>query len=469
MSLRTSAAYIGVRVVAGAMAMASLALIVRGLGPAQYGHLTLGLAASGFVTQILFNPLNSMLARFYGEAAVRAPLLALLRTILVGCGVTLIVVASILDAIGIAPLAGHILLTAACMALAQGIFDFTGQYLAAAQQSMRYSAQFIGKACLTLLFAWLALRMGGGPETILCIMATAFLLSVIVGGGAGQWSLSLAPIVRAQWQLVTSFAGPLLLTSLLGYLLLWGDRYLLRQLVPIAELGRYSAMADLAQQTLGLIFSGLCTAWYPRIVMAWGSRDFAESQRLFSRYAALGLAVVLPVGAGFALMVPDVAPLMYGEAYTQISPALLPLVSAAAVIAAIKSYYFDVPLLLSKRVWRHSASIAGAALLSLFLAWLAVPVWGIAGAALGFFIGQTFGILFSYLAGRGVMHHHVPFALTWPPVAAVVLMTLTLLSWPVQSWGAILCKISGGAAVYCFVMLIADFDGVRRRIAGRLA
>lgn len=268
-------------------------------------------------------------------------------------------------------------------------------------------------------------------------------------------------------RLVAGFAGPLMITSLLGYLLLWGDRYLLQQLVPLADLGRYSAVADLAQQTLGLIFSGLCTAWYPRMVLAWGQQDFAEAQRLYGRYAALGLAVVLPAGVGFALLLPDVVPLMYGTAFTQIPPLLPPLVTAAAIVAAVKAYYFDLPLLLARRVWRHSASIAGAALASLLIAWWMVPQMGTAGAALGLLLGQSLGIGLSMWAGRGVLCHRLPLVLLWPPLLGAGVMAGLLLAWPAAGWFGVAAKALAGAAVYALVMLMADFDGVRGRLTGR--
>ena len=467
MSLRTSAAYIAVRIASGALAMASLALIVRGLGPAGYGQLTLGLAASAVVTLVLFNPLNSMLARFYGDVPLRPALLGLLRAIMLGIGILLVCTAWVAEEARWTPLSSHILVAAACMALAQGMFDFTGQYLAAGQQSLRYSLQFLGKALLTLLLAWLVLRAGGDAVAVLLAMAASFLIAALSGAGVRGWLHVPRAAERALLPILASFAGPLLLTSLLGYLLLWGDRYLLQQLVPLAELGRYSAVADLAQQTLGLIFSGLCTAWYPRMVLAWGQEDFAETQRLLGRYAALGLAVALPAGIGFALLLPAVVPLMYGAAYTQLPAGLLPLVTAAACVAAVKAYYFDLPLLLARRVWRHSASIAGSALASLLMGWLLVPRLGTAGAALGLLLGQTLGIGLSLWAGRGVLSHRLPLALLWPPVLGAVLMGALLLNWPVTGWFGVLGKSLAGAVVYGMVMLMADFDGVRARLTGR--
>jgi len=468
MSLRTSAAYVAVRIASGALAMVTLALVVRGLGPEGYGQLTLGLALSAAVTLVLFNPLNATLARFYGEAGRREALVRVLRRALLAIGGGLLALALVLELAGLALFAGGLLLSAGCMALAQGMFDFSGQYLAASGQSRSYSLQFVGKALASLLLCALVLHLGGGAVPVMLAMAAAFALAALFAGNV--WRRHRVPAAMAdalpRGELLR-FGGPLLLTSLLGYLLLWGDRYLLEHLVPLAELGRYSALMDLAQQTLGLIFSGLCTAWYPRLVLAWGAEDRVEAQRLYERYAALGLAVCLPAGLGFALLLPEILPLLYGEAYTRISPVLPALVTATAVVAGIKAYYLDQALLLGKRVWWHTASIALAASAGLWLAALLIPLMGISGAALGLLLGQLLACGLSLWAGRGVLRRRCASSLCWPPVLGCVLMVAWLLAWPAGGWPALLARMLIGALIYGGVMWLTDFDGVRARFARR--
>lgn len=467
MSLQTSAAYIAVRIVSGALAMATLSLVVRGLGPEGYGQLTLGLALSAAVTLVLFNPLNATLARFYGEAGRREHLVRVLRRALLAIGGGLIVLALICEQAGLAMFAGGFVLSAACMALAQGMFDFSGQYLAASRQSSAYSWQFVGKALASLLLCALALYLGGGAISVMLAMAIAFALAAILAGDVWRRPAAAPDAADLPANELLRFGGPLLLTSLLGYLLLWGDRYLLERLVPLAELGRYSALMDLAQQTLGLIFSGLCTAWYPRLVLAWGANERIEAQRLYERYAALGLAVCLPAGLGFALLLPDILPLLYGEVYTRIPPLLPALVTATAVVAGVKAYYLDQTLLLGKRVWWHAASIAVAAGGGLLLAALLVPRMGISGAALGLLLGQLLACGLSLWAGRGVLRRRCALALCWPPVLGCALMACWLFAWSAGGWLALLIRILAGALIYACVMWLSDFDGVRARFARR--
>ncbi len=466
MSLRTSATYVAVRMVSGLLAMATLALVVRGLGPEAYGQLSLGLALAAAVTLILFNPLNATLARFHAEPAQREANLRLLRRLLLGIGGGLLLLSLLLEAAGMQLFAGGLLVAAACMALSQGMFDFSGQYLAASQQSRRYAVQFLTKAVASLCGCALVLQAGGGPVAVLLAMASAFLLAALIAGQVWRTTGETVQAGSGRRELL-GFGGPLLLTSLLGYLLLWGDRYLLERMVPLAELGRYSALTDLAQQTLGLVFSGLCSAWYPRLVLAFGAGDKVEAQRLYERYAALGLAVCLPAATGFALLLPEILRLLYGEAYVRVPPALPLLVCLSAMLAGVKAYYLDQALLLGKRVWWYAASIALAAVSGLLMAALLVPHAGIAGAAGGLLLGQLAGSVLSLLGGRGVLRRRCAWTLCWPPLLGCALMALWLQAWPAGGWLAAVLRVLAGALIYATVMWLADFDGVRARFARR--
>lgn len=464
MSLKASFAYVATRIVSGALAMATLALIVRGLGPEGYGRLTIGLAMSAAITLVLFNPLNATLARFYGEAG--ACLLLRLRRILFGLGLALVAIVALASLAEIAPFAPGLMLAAACMALAQGMFDFSGQHLAASLQSRNYSLQFVGKAVASLILCAAALALGLGPVGVIGAMTLAFLLAALLAGSAWRPLASSVPPAKALPELM-AFAGPLLLTSLLGYLTLWGDRYLLERLVSLAELGRYSASTDLAQQVLGLLFAGMCTAWYPRLVLAWGAGDQAEAQRLYERYAALGLAVGLPAVTGFGLLLPDVLSLLYGSAYAALPPALPALITAAVALAGVKAYYLDQALLLGRRLWWHAASIAMTAACGLLLAAWLVPGMGISGAALGLLLGQLPGCALSIVGGRGLLARRCAWRLAWPSVLGCSMMALLLGVWTPAGWSGLLARTFAGALVYAAVMWSADFDGVRAGLARR--
>jgi O-antigen/teichoic acid export membrane protein len=264
---------------------------------------------------------------------------------------------------------------------------------------------------------------------------------------------------------IASFALPLVITCGLSYLLQWGDRYVLARLVSLGELGRYSALADLTQQTLVLVCSGLGAAWYPRIVQAWGGGQRGEAQRLLSRYALMGLAFVMPAAVGFAMLLRPVAMLMFGAAYGDLPAGLPVLLVLAAVAGGCKSFYFDVPMLLAERVWRLASGIAISASVSLAVMAWAVPIQGIRGAALGLLCGQLVGLVYSFAMGRDVLRHQVGLQQVLCVVAASAVMALVLALVAFEGAFGLVARIILGSLAYGSILLLADFDGARLRLA----
>lgn len=472
--------YLAVRGASGALAMASLAWVVRGLGPERYGQLSLGLAASAAATLVLFSPIHATLARFHGEPVWRGRLLGLLRSILLGIGILLVATAWMAQASGWIVGSGGVLLAAAVLALAQGMFDLSCQHLAATEQRFRYALQYLGKSLLNLLLCVGAVHFGVGVSGVMLAMALAFAVAAMMEGqvwrpGPSGWTggegrgvetghpEGSAPVRLCDTAELARFGGPLLVTSLLSYFLVWGDRYLLKQLVPLGELGRYVALSDLAVQTLGFLFMGLCTAWYPRLVVAWGGGDPLEAQRLYERYGALGLAVCLPAVVGFILLLPAAVPLCYGTSFLPLPAGLQPLIGLMAMVAAVKTFYLDVPLLLGKRVWWHASSLCLSAVTGMLLILLFVPRWGTSGAALGMLLGNLVGGGLSLWAGRGILRPRMPLALLWPPLVGSGVMALVLSAWDAGGLWGLVGSVAVGAAVYGTILWLMDYDGVRTR------
>jgi O-antigen/teichoic acid export membrane protein len=460
MSLRASVAYILTRAVAGALAMASLALFVRVLGPTEYAHLSLGLAAAALSSSLLIIPLNTTLGRLYGEAALRERLIATLTLIVMGLGIVLLIAALVLEWQGASWLARGVLPAAALFAALQGLLDFVAQWSTSALQPRRYSRLLLVRALGVLLFGFLALQSSPSAPAVLLAMALSCALSLAISLRGSGWP-ALKNYDASLQPRMLRFAAPLLLTCALSYLLQWGDRYLLARMVPLAELGRYSALADFTQQTLILVCSGLGSAWYPRIVQAWGAQNKPEAQRLMSRYALVALALILPAATGFAVLLVPLAAVLFGAAYLDVPAGLSACLVLAAIIGAAKSFYFDIPLLLAERVWRQALGIALSALLALLVMWLAVPQLGITGAALGLLCGQGAGVIYSVVAGRGVLHAQPDLRAAGKLLLATLVMLALLLSLPHETIFTLALSIVLAGASYAAMLLVLDVDGLR--------
>ncbi len=427
------------------LSVCALSLFVRGLGPEQYGHFALGLAAAALASTVLMMPLNTTLARLYGDPASRPRVLATLLNTVFGIGLSLLIMALLIESLGASWLAPWVLPAAALFAAAQGVLDFSAQYSNSALEAWRYARLLIVKSVSVIAFGAVAVSFSAHAPAVLLAMSLACVVSISVSMrgrfSCRQFDTSLAPRIAA-------FALPLVVTCALSYVLQWGDRYLLARFVPIAELGRYSALADFTQQTLVLVCSGLGAAWYPRIVQAWGTGLRDEAQRLLSRYALIGISMVLPAAVGFSLLLAPTANVMFGQAYADLPRALPILLVFAAVIGACKNFYFDVPMLLAERVWRLAVGIALSALASLAIMAWAVPRYGISGAALGLLCGQSLGMLYSFFLGKDVLHHHISPRQFFSVIAATIVMGAVLWGWQPDGIVGLLLRIVAGVLSY---------------------
>lgn len=461
MSLRASLAYIGVRAASGVLSVCALSLFVRGLGPEQYAHFALGMAAAALASTVLMIPLNTTLARLYADINTRSHVLATLLDAVLGLGLLLIVLATLAEVARGSWLAPWVLPAAALFAATQAVLDFSAQRANSALETRRYAYLLLVRAVCVLGFGITAVRVSAQAPALLLAMSLACIVSVTVNmRGRLAWrdfDGSLMPRIA-------SFAMPLIVTCALGYLLQWGDRYVLMHFVALADLGRYSALADLTQQTLVLVCSGLGAAWYPRIVQAWGQDQRDEAQRLLSRYALIGVSIALPAAIGFSLLLAPTAALLFGRAFVDLPRALPLFLVLAAMLGASKSFYFDIPMLLAERVWRLAAGIALSALVSLVVMVWAVQAYGITGAAFGLLCGQATGLMYSFVMGKDVLQHRVRIRPFMSVLVASTCMGLVLLAWqPVGIFG-LLGRIAAGSAAYAIVLWLLDFDGARARL-----
>jgi O-antigen/teichoic acid export membrane protein len=465
MSLRASIAYIGVRAVSGVLSVCALSLFVRGLGADQYAYFVLGMAAAAFASTVLIIPLNTTLARLYGDADSRPGVLATLLDMALGLGVALFALALLLEWLGASWLMPWVLPAAALFAAMQGLLDFSAQRANSALEARRYGYLLLTKALGVIVFGSIAIEYSASAPAVLLAMALACAVSVAVNM---RGRLSVHGFDAALVPRISAFAMPLVATCTLSYLLQWGDRYLLMRYVPLTELGRYSALADLTQQTLVLVCSGLGAAWYPRIVQAWGTGQRDEAQRLLSRYALVGLSLVVPAAVGFSVLLAPAAVLLFGPVYAGLPPSLPLLLVVAAVVGGCKSFYFDVPMLLAERVWRLAGGIALSACVSLAVMVWAVPQYGISGAPMGLLCGQAVGLLYSFVLGKDVLCHRVGMRQCLSVVVASAAMSVVLSGWQPGGASGLVLRFFVGVFTYGVVLLALDFDESRARLRGLL-
>lgn len=466
MSVRASLAYFVTRGASGALAVMTVSLFARLLGPAGYAHWALAVTVSAFIAGVLIQPLNSSLARFLPRPGFDTLPATLGRAILIAA-VMALPLALALEWFSPAWLPAGIALAALLLGVTQGGFDFSAQFLSSTLQARRYGRLYILKAVLALGLGVAALKLGAGVWGVIGAMVASYIVSCAVSapdawrrvwGGRFQWS---------ELRAVQSYALPAGFALVTGYLLQWSDRLILAAYVPPAKLGAYSAAGDLALQGMGLLFSAFHLAWFPRLVAAW-ERSRVEVDAMFARYLQLTAVVMLPSALGFVLVAPDLAQVLLGGAYRADAARVMPWFALSALLAGLRCYVFDVQLNLTQRMKRLSLTVGVCAALGVGLNLWLVPLYGIDGAAWVAALVQAVGCLMSLAAGRGVLRLRLPWREVLALSLALCAMAAALALVPEGGWRNLALRVSVGAAVYAVIALAFNLAGLRGAAVGWL-
>jgi len=459
MSTRASLGYFLTRAVSGALAVATVSLFARLLGPAGYGHWTLVATIAVLIAGVVIQPLHSSLARFLPTPGF-ANLPATLGRSLVLAGLAAAPVALLLEWLAPVWLPKGVALAALVLGLSQGVFDFSAQYLASTLQTRRYGLLYLGKSVLVLAAGCLILGGGAGVWGLLGVFVLGY-ISASVAAGADAWRAVLkgrfdASLLRE----IRSYALPVAFSLFTGVLISWSDRLVLAAYVPTADLGAYAATGDLTLQGFGLLFSALYLSWFPRLVAAWEEgRDTA--QVLFSRYLQLFALVLTPAAAGFILVAPTLAGVLLGAAYHERATQLMPWFVFTAFAGGVRMYLFELPLHLTRRLGLQSVVVAVCAALALSLNLLLVPRYGVLVAAIVAGCVQALGGLMCLWLGRGALSYRLPWRDALGVTCGVVGMVIVVRALAFDGWLGLLLQVTTGAAAYGLVVLAFDVAGVR--------
>ncbi|MBK9392971.1 MAG: polysaccharide biosynthesis C-terminal domain-containing protein [Uliginosibacterium sp.] len=491
---KASLAYFVTRGVSGVLAVATVALFARLLGPQGYASLTLAVTIAAFVGSVLVQPLHSSLGRFLPGTKDARLTVALGRLLLVGGGLAA-ALAGLVEWLHLAWLPRGVALAAAALCVAQGVFDFSAQWASASLMTRRYGRLYFLKAALVPAFGLGFLALGGSYWGAVLAMCLAYLLAAAIALPLPWLLVTRGRFEREALSGVGRYASGFAVSMLLGVMLSWSDRLLMAAFA-VPGLGAYGAAADLTQQAFGLVFSALFLAWFPRLVSAWEESpqlapsapssprggpskswggpatcltgDKAAYTRQLRPYLQATIALMPPVAAGFALVSADVAHVLLGAAYQADAPRVMPWLALAALLGGVRMYVSDVPLHLAKRLDLQCLIVGASGAIGLLLNVLLLPRFGIMGAAWSAVAANALG------AGLGLWQAQRLGGMPWPwrdlaiSLVGVALMALALWLVPGGSLLRLIVRVLLGMAVFGAVALAADLAGGRTWLLARL-
>lgn len=220
---------------------------------------------------------------------------------------------------------------------------------------------------------------------------------------------------RIRFRDAVSYGAPILIASVLGLIIEFGDRFVLAAHVSFADIGQYVVHVKVAAILDALLVQPFAL-WWPTARFEH-QRDADGGNRFFAETASLTLAVLLLSGGMLWLLAPAVLP-WFAPGVALRSDVLLLLV-LALVLRAIATPLNVGGLTPGHTHWNAIGVLAGS-VVNLVLCFLLIPPYGILGAAWATIIGYL-----AYAFGLGIISQrirHVPFA--YSKMAALFAMTI---------------------------------------------
>lgn len=405
-----------------------LPLYTHHLTRQDYGEVELLTIASGLLALVLRFELRPALIRTWLAApdSARAGLLAGAALPLAAAGLLGAAAMALGQAAWSEPLLGRTIGPWLATLLALGLFcDVAALPFSAALQAELHSgfmvrlglAQFLLGTGVTVIGV---VGLGAGPAAVVAGSSVAAALGLVASAWRCRRHFGVA---APDWQVLPGllrFSWPLLLAALMYFVVRNGDRYLLGQLLSVADLGLYAVTWTLANLLVTMVVSPLLTSldvWRYRLYeQPGGAAQFAEVFRV-------AMAVVCLGAVGIATVVVDVFVAFADPAYAQ-AATLAPLLASAVVLQAgysiVASAFF-----VSGATRRWTGLFAIGAAIQVFASLALIPRLGVAGAAGGILAANLFLYLGSAVAGRrlwAVPYDHVraALALLLVPAAAAL-------------------------------------------------
>lgn len=465
MLLRHSTFYFLARGLSGIINFLAIVLYTRLLLPEEYGQYALAIAWVGLANAIFFQWLRLGLLRFF-PAYLEGPD-SLLSTIRLGF-LWLMLLTGGLGALALLffwsnPLWRGLIGLSVLLLWAQAWFELDLELIRSQLKPITYGLAALLKSVLAVGVGVALIYGGLGAYGALLGLLAGMLISS-AGLGWNQWrGIRLSLAESSLFRNLLSYGLPLTATFALTFVVHSSDRFLLGWMIGANATGLYAAGYDLAQQSLGLLMAMVNLAAYPLVVRSLEEKGLERVQQQISQYNLSLLAIAIPAATGLAVLAPNIAGVVLGEAFVETAMALIPVVALAILISGVKSFYLDLSFQLGYYTLGLIWVGIGAAVVNLCLNLWWIPIFGPIGAAYATVAGYSVGLVLSFFLGRRVFR--LP---PWPMDSLKVClaaMCMAAVLWPIrlaQGEWILVGQVILGIVVYGFLLVVLDVGKIRQ-------
>ena len=466
--LSQAGVYLAARGLPGVVSFLAIPLFSRLLSPADYGRYALGVATVGVLNALLFQWLRLSLVRYLPgckEDPVR------LKSTLATAGAATLLAAGAVGAVAcLLPLStgwrGFIGLCWTALAV-QATFELCCEYARGSLAPWHYMRLQLARAISFVALGVLFVRMGAGWWGPLAGSAAGMAGASLLAWRR-DWAGTRLRVDRPLLGRLVQYGIPLSLTVALTVVISSSDRYVLAWKLGEGAAGLYSVAVDFTVQTITLLMMVIHMAMFPIAVREWEQGGPEAARKQMHTNASLLLAIGVPCVVGLAVLAPGIAHCFLGPSFRDAAAAIMPLVALGTFLACMKAYHFDAAFQFVHRTLAQVWIVLVAAVLNVALNLVAVPRWGINGAAGASVLAYLVAIGLTVAIGRRHVALPVPAGVAGMVVLGGVLMGALL--YPLRGYVspvAVAAQVAGGALVYGSTLLACIFMGARSQLLAK--
>lgn len=462
---RDSIIYFIVRIGNGVFTIAALTVFTRILSPEEYGFYALAMAVATIGSGVLFQWLNFAISRFYPlhlddpdkvmdvvsygfwvTTAVATLIFVVLIPFLWILGTNMVLYILIFIII-----------------ILMGIYSLALQIANSESNPILYGQLSWAKGGVFLLAGWIFIHYGLGEIGALLGYFTGLVLAVV-----GITSIDFLRIKRniTDKKLRVNmfrYGLPLVFNTLAIAAVDVADRFMIGNLLGVAQVAPYAVAYDIVQLSLGPTMNVLFIAAFPLIVKAF---DLAQNEDVNNRLHDLGrnlLGIGLPVATTVGFFAGDIAEIILGNEFRQDAIIIIPWLAAAIFVGAFKSFYLDVVFQLSNSTKCQGYIALFMVAINIILNLILLPIYGVIAAAWSTLAAFIFGALLSWVLGRSLFNLPSLSKDLLQSGSATVTMVILLYLLPTSS-GSIWIALNIFVAVLAYIVLAwaLDIAGFRR-------
>lgn len=463
--LRHSAFYFLARGLSGIINFLAIVLYTRLLLPEEYGQYALVIAWVGFASAIFFQWLRLGLLRFYpvylehSETLLSTIRLSFLYLMLLSGGLGVIALLFFWSY----PLWRGLIGLSVLLLWAQAWFELDLDLIRSQLKPITYGLAAMLKSVLAVGIGVALIYGGLGAYGALLGLLLGMLISC-AGLGWHQWRGVRFWLAESHlFRKLLIYGLPLTATLALTSVIHTSDRFLLGWMIGSDATGLYSAGYDLAQQSLGLLMGMVNLGAYPLVVRSLEEKGMGGAHQQLRQYNVALLAIAIPAATGLAVLSPNIAAVLLGEAFVETAIVLIPPVALGILISGIKSFYVDLSFQLGFSTVGLIWVGIGAAGVNLCLNLWWIPIFGPIGAAYATVAGYSVGLVLSFFLGRSVFR--LP---PWPMDSLKVCLAAMCMAgvlWPIrlaQGEWVLVGQVILGIVVYVILLVVLNVGNTRQ-------